>query len=527
APMARAVIGGLITSTLLTLLVVPVMYTILDDISGWFSRSRKNEIKQHDAGKDETKQNSAKRYIVSIILTIVSFSILYCDYADAGNSNLNVGVGKSNLNTGASLTLTLEQALSLAALKNKDIKMAQEYRKRVEGIYIEERSAALPKIGFTGTAQYGRDETQRAYSDTSALSNHSYGGAITLKQPLYTWGQIGAAIRAAKIGILTSDDQLKLHRQAVARDVSTAFYDLLLAIELQHIAKKNLELKMRHLDESKRKYSAGTATDYDVLSAEVALKNARPEVIQYENLERVLKERLGILIGIADDENTKDGAVKNIAISNQVTWINFQIIGSLDITIKPLQEINQAVQTAWNNRAELSELDHQLGMRQELIKVVNAADKPRVDLQASYGWQDLFVDDKDEFGNTISTAVVFSYPFFDGMNTRGRLDQAQSEVRNLMLQKEKLKDSIRLEVFESLSRLRESGEIVNALVGTVTQAEELSAMAEKGFIYGVKTHLDVQDSQLAVKQAKGNLAKAKRDYLVTEITLKWVLGELY
>jgi HAE1 family hydrophobic/amphiphilic exporter-1 len=31
APMARAVIGGLITSTLLTLLVVPVMYTLLED----------------------------------------------------------------------------------------------------------------------------------------------------------------------------------------------------------------------------------------------------------------------------------------------------------------------------------------------------------------------------------------------------------------------------------------------------------------------------------------------------------------
>jgi HAE1 family hydrophobic/amphiphilic exporter-1 len=31
APMARAVIGGLITSTLLTLVVVPVMYTILED----------------------------------------------------------------------------------------------------------------------------------------------------------------------------------------------------------------------------------------------------------------------------------------------------------------------------------------------------------------------------------------------------------------------------------------------------------------------------------------------------------------
>jgi len=38
APMARAVIGGLITSTLLTLIVVPVVYTYLDDFGAWFSR---------------------------------------------------------------------------------------------------------------------------------------------------------------------------------------------------------------------------------------------------------------------------------------------------------------------------------------------------------------------------------------------------------------------------------------------------------------------------------------------------------
>jgi HAE1 family hydrophobic/amphiphilic exporter-1 len=33
SPMGQAVIGGLITSTLLTLFVVPVVYTILDDLS--------------------------------------------------------------------------------------------------------------------------------------------------------------------------------------------------------------------------------------------------------------------------------------------------------------------------------------------------------------------------------------------------------------------------------------------------------------------------------------------------------------
>jgi HAE1 family hydrophobic/amphiphilic exporter-1 len=47
APMARAVIGGLITSTLLTLVVVPVVYTYLDGlrpetVRAWFGRRKQS-----------------------------------------------------------------------------------------------------------------------------------------------------------------------------------------------------------------------------------------------------------------------------------------------------------------------------------------------------------------------------------------------------------------------------------------------------------------------------------------------------
>ena len=43
APMARAVVGGLLTSTLLTLLVVPVMYTLMDDLGSWLKRKWKGK----------------------------------------------------------------------------------------------------------------------------------------------------------------------------------------------------------------------------------------------------------------------------------------------------------------------------------------------------------------------------------------------------------------------------------------------------------------------------------------------------
>ena len=37
-PMAAAVLGGLVTSTLLSLVVIPVVYTLMDDLSGWFGK---------------------------------------------------------------------------------------------------------------------------------------------------------------------------------------------------------------------------------------------------------------------------------------------------------------------------------------------------------------------------------------------------------------------------------------------------------------------------------------------------------
>jgi HAE1 family hydrophobic/amphiphilic exporter-1 len=55
APMARAVIGGLITSTLLTLVVVPVAYTYFDDFGGWVARGFKRKPREVKAPAGTTQ----------------------------------------------------------------------------------------------------------------------------------------------------------------------------------------------------------------------------------------------------------------------------------------------------------------------------------------------------------------------------------------------------------------------------------------------------------------------------------------
>ena len=52
APMARAVIGGLITSTMLTLVVVPVAYTYFDDVGSWFKRKLVSEERQREIERE-------------------------------------------------------------------------------------------------------------------------------------------------------------------------------------------------------------------------------------------------------------------------------------------------------------------------------------------------------------------------------------------------------------------------------------------------------------------------------------------
>jgi HAE1 family hydrophobic/amphiphilic exporter-1 len=44
APMGQAVIGGIITSSILTLVVVPVIYTYLDDFAAWARRRRRPAV---------------------------------------------------------------------------------------------------------------------------------------------------------------------------------------------------------------------------------------------------------------------------------------------------------------------------------------------------------------------------------------------------------------------------------------------------------------------------------------------------
>lgn len=396
-------------------------------------------------------------------------------------------------------TLTLDEAVTLALTRNQEIVKAREFGTYAQGRYVEERSAALPQIGFESGLSKNHDNTLWANGLDQDQNRRWFG--LSLTQPVYTWGKIGAAVRAAEKGLMTAQDRLSVARQKTRLEVTSAFYSILLAKELHSLAQENLNQKTRHLEEAKRRFEAGVATDYDVLAAQVAVDNARPEVIRSQNQIIASQDQLRFLLSLEEEVDAE---------------------GRLDAEISPVQSYDSALASAINNRPELTDLRHRIGMYEEIAVLARTGLKPRLDLKVGAEYKDLEQTD----GTAFSAGLVFSWPLFDGQRTNGKVAQAESDVRSLKADEQKLLDAIAQETREAANQVREAEEILSALASTIVQAERLLKMAETGFELGVKIRLEVEDAELNIRQAKSNLARARRDYLVARTRLAWVMGRL-
>jgi len=402
-------------------------------------------------------------------------------------------------------TLTLEQALSIAVQHNREIQQAQENRHYVRGQYIEARASALPQVTLSGGM--GQSNDLMTHRLTGAPPDSEVTSAqAELTQPLFTWGQVSAALRAAKVGLAIADDQVDSAQQGVIRQVTAAFYDVLLAREFAALAAQNLEQKVRHLDEAERKHAAGLVTDYDVLAARVAVQNARPEVIRSQNVISAALQHFRFLLGAGDD--------------------NIDVAGSWDCPAEPLPPYEVVLAAALAQRPELRALRNQMAFSQQLVKIAKAGDKPRIGLNATYGWGQVETGPLSADGEAWSAGIYLSFPVFNGLRTQGQVRQAESAVASLKIGEQQLIDGLTLAARIAVDAVQEAREIVAALAGTVQQAERLLQMAEKGYELGVMTRLDVDDAELNLLNARSNLARAQRDCLVSAVELKWVMGEL-
>lgn len=400
----------------------------------------------------------------------------------------------------ARLTLTVQDVRRIALERSREIRKAEQYAVGIRGRYLEEKAAVLPQLNLS---TYGSN-TQDNSAFIGPQHTEVAGLSATVTQPLYTWGRIPAAIRAAEVGLAMADDRLEQARQAAVRDALLAWYDALLAQEVRAIAAEDLEQKQRHLEEARRRLEAGTATDYDVLAADVSVQNARPAVIRADNAAGAARERLRFVLAI--EEQTE-----------------VELRGGLEVQTEPAPTYAAALEEARRRRPDLAELRNRRKVADEVVTIRRAGVKPRLDFQGSGGWQKIWVDSPTNGeGFLWSAGLALTWPLFDGRRTQGLVMEAESDSEALAIGERELLDAIALEVRRAVDDVGEAAGIAAALAGTAGQAERLLAMSERGYELGVKTRLEVDDARLNLLAARGNLARARRDYLAARANLAYV-----
>ncbi len=415
------------------------------------------------------------------------------------------------------LTLTLDQAVRIALEKHPDIEKAVAGAEVLKGRIREVRALALPEVNLVGSAIRLRDPS---LLNASGLDNfppelraalvpvgvNLFDYSLVIKQPLYTAGKVGTALRLASVeseGALIEVDRAK---QDLALAVSKAFYGLMWAQRYEQQVIDTQEQKKRHAEMARTRFQNGVATEVDVLRSEVAVANGAPDLVRASNAIRQARALLNYyLVRPVDQPTHVQGDFP------EQTWTEW--------------DPDELAREAVRRRPELHRLriaERSAGVQLDLAR---AESKFRVDLSTNYGITSRLTSNllNGQFARW-NVGVSATLPVFDGFRRSGLVWQATANQRAARLELQKSEQQLRLSLQQGIDDLRAAQETVTAARANVEQAERVLSMTQDNYKYGAATTLDIVDAQTAVTIARTNLLRGMHDLSVARASLRWVLG---
>ena len=233
-------------------------------------------------------------------------------------------------------------------------------------------------------------------------------------------------------------EQALLQYQTVIADtllaVRVAYNDVLLAEQQIIVQEASVHLLTNELEDQRRRFEAGTVPRFNVLRAEVELANARPRLIRARNAYRIAKNNLVNLLGY----NLPKEVWEDIPL---------QVTGRLEAQEGFDLQLPVAVAQALENRTELGYLRKAVALTQESVINAQAARKPSVQAFTGYGSRNsMFTDDLTRDVSGWFAGATLSWDIFDGLYTKGRIDQAKALHRRAQVELDDTTRRVELEV---------------------------------------------------------------------------------
>lgn len=413
------------------------------------------------------------------------------------------------------LLLSLEQALEIALSENPTIKIADQQieikRYAKQGTY----AALYPQID--ATASYQRMIKKQTMSmdfggQTQTIkvgSDNSFNGGLAMGMPIVN-AQLWESLKVSALDVELAVEQARASRMDMVEQVTQAYYGVLLAKESFNLFTRVYDNAVSNNEIVRKKYDVGSVSEYDLITSNVSVQNAQPNMIEAEYTVVLALWQLKALLGI-DLQREID------------------VTGSLMDYISVMDKSYNISQLNLENNTTLKQLDMQEDMLNHALKIAKYANLPSLALSATYLYTALGNDGKffqKGAWNPYSYAgLQLNIPIFAGTKRRAATREASLNLNNLQLQRENVERQLRVGIVQYLNNMQSSVKKYHASAATVDQAQRGYDIAVKRYDVGRGTLVDIDNSQVALVQAELSRNQSVYNFLIAKVSLDKVLGD--
>ena len=403
--------------------------------------------------------------------------------------------------------MTLDDCVYLALKQNPQILESIQQIQLTQGQVITVTAQAIPHLGVASNYS----QIDQNYALPMGMQEKSWQVAFQATQLIYSGGQVGAAIKAAKLTTSNSFYSLRNTVDQVIATVRTQFYDVLLDRALVEVQEESVRLLESQLKDQQSRYEAGTVPSFNVLQAQVQLSNQIPVLIKAKNTYLISQLNISKTLGVPYD-----------------TWhpgkSSINAAGVLTYQERPVNK-DESILFAKEHRSSLKIQRQNILIQLQGIKIALAGYQPQISANAGWEFHNTPVTNQlDQVVNGWFFGATGNWAIFDGLATYGNVKQAKAQLETAKVSYDDGVLQVELEVQQALANLQEAKETFMSQTKNVEQALEALRLSQERLNAGAGTQLDVLNAQVQLTQARTNKLQALRDYDVALAQLDYVTG---
>jgi outer membrane protein len=366
------------------------------------------------------------------------------------------------------------------------------------------RAALLPAISLSGSVNRNKLDTESVVNTSRDYTSKGY--TLSLSQPLFRM-QSWIAEDQANLQVKQAEAVFADAKQSIVTRTAQAYFDVLLAqdnVALSGAQKKAVE---ESLAQAKRNFEVGTSTIVDTYEAQARYDLA------------VARE-----ISDLNDLETKKNALQ-------------QLIGKAAPGLAPLKENPELVTpkpadpNAWVKGAE--EASPTLAQQRALLEIAKrevdrtkAGHYPTLDLTGTYAYSDSPSSGTPFTSKSTAIGLSLNIPIFQGGGTQSRIRQALSSRDRAEQDFENSKRTVTQSVRTTFLAVTNGVAQVKALEASLVSSKASLDSTLLGKDVGVRTNVDVLNSQQQLFQTRRDLQQARYNTILAQLRLKSAVGQL-